>query len=112
MKRLLVLYLILFLIVSPIAATVSQDILIYDTVIVNGFMIDGTDSVGFKADIGIKDGKIVDIGDLKEAKCHNLIDAEDNIVASGFIDIHAHTDDGIQKSPQQTTIFYRELLRS
>lgn len=64
----------------------------YDTIIMNGQLIDGTGSDAVLADIGIKDSIIVKIGDLSKAKANRIIDAKGLIVAPGFIDAHAHLE--------------------
>ena len=64
----------------------------FDTLIRGGTVIDGTMIPRFKADIGIKDGKIAKIGTRASATADRVIDASDNIVAPGYIDIHTHYD--------------------
>ncbi len=64
----------------------------YDIVIKNGKIIDGTGNPWFRADIGIKDGRIVKIGLVSENNAHRIINADGLVVAPGFIDIHAHDD--------------------
>lgn len=63
----------------------------FDLVIKNGEIIDGTGKQGFVGDIGIKDGKIKAIGKL-DAQDRPTIDAEGLVVSPGFIDIHSHSD--------------------
>lgn len=70
-----------------------------DIVIKNGQIIDGTGNPGYRADLGIKDGKIVEIGNLEDMKSKRIIDATGMIVAPGFIDIHTHTERKILKIP-------------
>jgi N-acyl-D-amino-acid deacylase len=67
----------------------------FDIIIQNGHIIDGTGNPWFKADVGIKDGKISQIDNLNKCKAKKLIDASGLIVAPGFIDIHTHTDTGL-----------------
>lgn len=65
----------------------------FDVVIVHGTVYDGLGNPGLQMDIGIKDGKIVALGDFKEAKSEHTIDASGMAVAPGFIDLHAHLED-------------------
>ncbi len=62
-----------------------------DTKIVGGTLVDGSGAERFRGDIGIKDGKIVEVGDVAGAADH-VIDAEGAIVTPGFTDIHTHYD--------------------
>ena len=62
-----------------------------DLVIRNGRVVDGTGLPLFAADVGIRDGKIVAVGKIREAAKEEY-DAKDQIVAPGFIDPHTHFD--------------------
>lgn len=64
----------------------------FDLIIKNGFIIDGTGKEGFFADIAVKGDRIVRIADLKNEAAKKIIDAKGTIVAPGFIDIHSHSD--------------------
>jgi N-acyl-D-aspartate/D-glutamate deacylase len=64
----------------------------FDTIVRGGTIIDGTRMPRFKADIGIKDGRIVRIGHLKEHEARNVIDATGLCVVPGYIDLHTHYD--------------------
>jgi N-acyl-D-aspartate/D-glutamate deacylase len=70
----------------------------YDMKIVGGTVVDGTGADRYRADIGIKDGKIVEVrrrtngDDQLGGEAAETIDATDRIVAPGFVDIHTHYD--------------------
>ncbi|MHB8540114.1 MAG: N-acyl-D-amino-acid deacylase family protein [Candidatus Acidiferrales bacterium] len=59
----------------------------YDVVIRNGHIIDGTGSPWYSGDVGIRDGRIVSIGNLSHAHAKQVIDAAGCVVAPGFIDM-------------------------
>ena len=66
----------------------------YDLVISGGRVLDGTGNPWFLADVGIRDGRIVAVGQLDTAGAAPVIDATGKYVSPGFIDIHSHADDG------------------
>jgi N-acyl-D-amino-acid deacylase len=59
----------------------------FDTVILNGHIVDGTGSPWYAADIGIRAGRIAAIGHLPGAAAAQRIDARGKVVAPGFIDM-------------------------
>jgi N-acyl-D-amino-acid deacylase len=63
----------------------------YDLIIKNGTVIDGSGLPRYRADVGIRRGKIATIGKLREG-AKEILDAEGHIVAPGFIDAHTHMD--------------------
>ncbi|MFC1492772.1 amidohydrolase family protein [candidate division KSB1 bacterium] len=91
-------YLLIFLTLAVICFVNFQDQgNRYDTIIVNGMVIDGTGNPWFYADIGIKDGKIIFVGDLENnTSAGRIIDAEGKTIVPGFIDIHDHTYDAVR----------------
>ena len=64
----------------------------YDILIKNGRILDGSANPGFKADIGVHNGKIQTIGSFSQTEASKTIDAKGKIVTPGFIDTHSHSD--------------------
>lgn len=64
----------------------------YDVLLKNGRIVDGTGNPWYRADLAIKDGKIAAIGILSDAKAGEVYDVSGMVVAPGFIDIHTHAD--------------------
>jgi len=63
----------------------------FDVVIRNGLVIDGTGAPGRIVDVAVKDGRIVGVGEVSESGISE-IDAQGLAVAPGFVDVHTHFD--------------------
>ncbi|TDQ16490.1 dihydroorotase/N-acyl-D-amino-acid deacylase [Algoriphagus boseongensis] len=75
----------------------------FDLVILNGNIYDGSGATSISGDIGVKDGKIVAVGNLKNKKAIETIDATGLAVAPGFIDMHTHLEP-IKELPQMESL--------
>jgi len=69
-----------------------------DTVIRGGSVVDGSGKPRFTADIGVKDGRIVEIGKVTTPAARTL-DADGLVVSPGFIDGHTHMDAQVAWDP-------------
>lgn len=63
----------------------------YDVVIKNGLIVDGSGGAGYRADLAIQGDKIASIGRIN-APARQTIDAEGHVVSPGFVDGHTHMD--------------------
>ena len=70
----------------------------YDLVVKNGTVVDGSGMPGFKADVGVINGRIASIGLIRD-KASETIDAEGHVVSPGFIDGHTHMDAQVAWDP-------------
>ena len=78
----------------------------YDLLIKNGTVVDGTGAPRFQADVAVKDGKIARIAPEIAEGAETVIDARGLVVAPGFIDTHTHSDGTVfSRRPQATTIW-------
>ncbi len=87
------LLLLVSLLLSCVPMATAQTDARFDLVIINGRIVDGSGNPWFRGSIAIKDGKIVEIGRFEPSAGKKVIDAKNQIVAPGFIDVHAHTED-------------------
>jgi N-acyl-D-aspartate/D-glutamate deacylase len=81
----------------------------FDTIIRNGTVIDGTGKARFKADVGIEGDRLTLVGPANDAKAKQEIDATGKIVCPGFVDPHSHADMSVWSKDHAT--FLEPLIR-
>jgi N-acyl-D-amino-acid deacylase len=64
----------------------------YDLIIQEGLIVDGTNCPGKRGDVGILKDRIVFMGELTRDQGKKILSAAGKVVAPGFIDIHSHSD--------------------
>ena len=72
----------------------------YDLIIKNASVLDGTGADAFVSDIAIKDGRIAKLGEGLDG-AEKIIDATGLTVSPGWIDSHSHSDNAIKSFPDQ-----------
>src|SRR5258705_10589721 len=77
----------------------------YDVLIKNGRVSDGSGMPAFRGDVGVRNGKIAEIGKLRSAAART-IDADGLVVAPGFIDNQCHYDAQVTWEPLCTFSCY------
>ena len=66
-----------------------------DLLIRHGRVVDGSGAPAYAADVAVRGGRIVAIGQLGHLRAARTIDAAQQVVAPGFIDVHAHIEGGL-----------------
>ena len=64
----------------------------FDIIINNGKIANGSGNELFIANLYIRDGKIIEIGNISHAIGDKVLDAQELIIAPGFIDMHTHAE--------------------
>ena len=80
---------------AAVAARQPQPV--FDVLIQNGRVMDGSGNPWLSADVGITEGRIAAVGRLPGARATTVIDAAGRLVTPGFIDVHSHAAEGLAR---------------
>jgi N-acyl-D-amino-acid deacylase len=93
MLRFVASFLILLTLLPVISINAQPVVDEFDLVITNARIVDGTGNPWFRGSIAIKNGRIAKVGFFDTSRAKQTIDAKNQIVAPGFIDVHTHVED-------------------
>ena len=74
----------------------------FDLLIRGATVVDGTGTLGYAADVGVRGDRIAHVGSLAQARADVEIDAAGKVAAPGFIDAHTHDDRLLLSGPEMT----------
>lgn len=77
----------LLALMQPALTAAAAQLAEFDVLIANARVVDGTGNPWYRADVGIRDGRIAAIGRLAGARAARTVDAADRVLAPGFIDL-------------------------
>ena len=72
--------------------------MVYDLLVKNGRVVDGSGMPSFLGDVSVKNGKIIEIGKLS-GPASRVVDADGLVIAPGFVDNHCHYDAQVTWDP-------------
>ena len=64
----------------------------FDLLICNATIIDGTGAPGWAGDVAVENGMIAEIAPSISAEAREVVDAKGHVLCPGFIDAHGHSD--------------------
>jgi N-acyl-D-amino-acid deacylase len=64
----------------------------HDIVFADALVVDGTGGPGYRASVGVRDGRIAEIDRAGKPAANRVVDAAGLVLAPGFIDMHSHSD--------------------
>jgi N-acyl-D-aspartate/D-glutamate deacylase len=74
--------------------------MMFDILIKQATIVDGTGAAGWRGDVGIHSGHFQAVELRLDAPAQRIIDAQDLVLAPGFIDMHSHSDKALLDDPR------------
>jgi len=76
----------------------------FDLLIRRARVVDGSGAAWFRADVGVRGGRITRVGSLAGAEARRIVDADDRVLAPGFIDVHTHVEGNLPLRPDAANL--------
>ena len=76
----------------------------YDLLIRGARVVDGSGAAWFRADVGVRGGRIARMGNLAGREARRVVDADDRVLAPGFIDVHTHVEGNLPARPDAANL--------
>ena len=80
-----------------------------DLLIRNGWVVDGSGSGRFRADVAVEGDRITAVGRLEGAEARQIIDATGHVVTPGLVDMHSHADMTLPLLPTADSLLYQGI---
>ena len=81
----------------------------FDILIRNGQVIDGSGAPGYRADVAVQGSRIARIGELDSDRAEKVIDAAGCVVTPGLVDMHSHTDFALPVCPTADSLAHQGI---
>ena len=72
----------------------------FDMLVKNGTLVDGTGAPARRADVALRAGRVVAVDAAIDADAREVVDATGRIVTPGFVDPHSHFDGQVTWDPE------------
>jgi N-acyl-D-amino-acid deacylase len=81
----------------------------YDILIRNARVIDGTGQPPIEADLAVEGGRIAEVGRLENAQAQTVLECRGKVVSPGFIDMHSHADFSLPIQPTAESLLHQGI---
>ena len=71
-----------------------------DVLIRNAHVFDGTGAPPLRADVALSGGRVAAVGELREWHAEEVVEAADQALSPGFVDVHTHDDISVIRAPE------------
>jgi N-acyl-D-amino-acid deacylase len=80
-----------------------------DILIQNAYVVDGSGTPAYRADVAVERDRIVGIGQIEGAAAQTILDAPGCVVTPGFVDMHSHADCSLPSLPTADSLLHQGI---